>query len=449
MRLLPLIALAILALTGSALAQSSPSAGPSNVIGGGGTNTEATCPTRLAAEVKCNPDGTYTLTTSGAGFDGTDISLTSQTNGITIVPQQQPSAATMTWTLTGATPGQVITLVANATKRGGGSVEGTDSCCSTEIEIRIPDCPKPVDVKIEKNGGTTPAPQVGIYDFNIKVTNVGGAFTGANAAVVTDVVPAGMVFNGASGTGWSCTPGTIPAGGTLTCTYTGSGPTAPGQALGGLITINASALGSAPFPPYTNCATAGFTSQSGLVDANTLDNTSCVTVRKPGVVPPPTCPDGLVLQNGACVKPIQPQACAPPVVQGAAPGACVCPMGTVQQGRDCVKTQQQQACMAPMIQGPAPGVCVCPTGTVQQGRDCVKTQQQQACIAPMVQGAAPGVCVCPTGTVQEGRECVTQHTAPAIPFPFPRGGNILGGGQSGGGTRQGTGQGGATPGAGK
>ena len=54
---------------------------------------------------------------------------------------------------------------------------------------------------------------------------------GNNAITVTDVVPAGMSFNSAVGApDWTCNaPPTIPAGGTLTCMYIGTGPTAPGQ----------------------------------------------------------------------------------------------------------------------------------------------------------------------------------------------------------------------------
>ncbi len=402
--------------------------------GGGGNQTPPVdCLKDINAQVKCNPDGSYTLTTSGAGLDSSDITMISQTAGVTVVPQQQPAAATMTWTLVGATAGEAVTLLANATKRGGGTMEGTDSCCSGTIKLTMPDCPKPVDVKIEKSGGTTPAPQVGLYDFMLKVTNVGASFNGSHAIVVTDVVPAGMIFNSASGgPNWSCTSGNIPAGGTLSCLYTGPDPTGPNQDLG-TITIGATATGSAPFPPFTNCATVGFNGETNQVDANTLDNRSCVTVSKPATTQ-------------------------------------VCPQGTILQGRECVKRQvpppppPHQACAAPMVAGATPGSCVCPQGTTLQGRECVKTQQppqQQACAAPMIQGAAPGVCVCPQGTVQQGRDCVAQqqqHTVPQIPFGLPKGFGIgIGGGsgggsqtqphQGGGGAVQGGGQGGGQGGA--
>ncbi len=393
---------------------------------GGGTGASTDCLKDMKAAVKCNPDGTYTLTTNGAGSAGTDVTLTSRTPGVTVVPQQQPWSATMTWTLAGAKAGQAVTLTADATKLGGGTAAGTDSCCSGEIKITMPDCPKPVDVKIEKTGGTSPAPQVNVYAFHLTVTNKGAAFTGNNVITVTDVVPAGMTFTSASGgPDWTCSPPTVAAAGTLTCTYVGAGPTAPNQALS-TINISATALGAAPFPPFTNCATVAFTPASGLVDANTVDNTSCVTVRKAALCPTPlvpgptagscVCPQGTVLLGRECVKPPQ-QACAAPLVPGAAAGSCVCPQGTVLLGRECVKPPQQ-ACAAPLVPGAAAGSCVCPQGTVLMGRECAKPPQQ-ACAAPLVPGAVAGSCVCPQETVLQGRECVRpqQHACapPLVP----------------------------------
>jgi hypothetical protein len=92
--------------------------------------------------VKCNPNGTYTVTLNGSSFSGTVITMTSQTAGVTVTPPQQLWSATTTWTVTGATAGQTVVLTANATKVGGGKEDGTDLCCSGEITIVMPDCPK-------------------------------------------------------------------------------------------------------------------------------------------------------------------------------------------------------------------------------------------------------------------------------------------------------------------
>jgi hypothetical protein len=233
--------------------------------------------------IKCNGDGTYTVTLSGGSFTANTITLTSQTAGVTVSPPQQPWAPTTTWTVSGATPGQTITLAANASKTGGGKEPGTDQCCSGEITIVVPDCPKqpPIDVSIAKTGGTTPV-QEPYYSFTLAISNNGAAFPGAGILTVTDVLPPLMTFTNVSVTppgDWSC-PTSVAAGGTLTCTYTGSGPTGTGVI--GTITINATAGGGAPYPPITNCATVGVT--SGYTDTDPSNNTSCVTITKPGQV---------------------------------------------------------------------------------------------------------------------------------------------------------------------
>ena len=342
------------------------------------------CLKDMKVDVKCNPDGSYTVTLSGAGFSASDITLTSLTPGVTVAPPQQPWAATTTWTISGATPGQAVVLATNETKVGGGGAPGIDQCCSGEIKLVMPECKKPDDQKIDlavvKTGGTSPVPQVNGYAFHLAVTSVGTPFSGANAITVTDVVPAGMTFNSATGTNWTCATLPAAAGSTITCTYTGAGPTAPNQSLG-TIDIVATAMGSAPFPPFTNCAMVGLKPGSGLSDGNPPNDKSCVTVTKP-----------------------PPADCLPPMVPGAFPGQCICPQGTVLKGRECVK---QEACALPMIPGPVAGVCVCPQGLVQQGKRCVPALQ---CRAPLVPNAAGTVCVCKPGLVPKGRTCVEQPT---------------------------------------
>jgi hypothetical protein len=515
----------------------------------------AGCLKDMKVEVKCNSNGTYTVVLNGAGFTGNEITLASETAGVTVSPSQQPWSPSTTWTLAGATPGQTVTLTATATKVGGGSQPDTDLCCTGEIKITMPDCPKPVDVAIgkentaqggtgtwfnlwvtnvgapisypaggltvtdaipagmtvtglagtgpnwtcipsvlvgpgtltctyniagslatgaspsgsilvhyittgpgpftncatigisaavgvdsnpanntacvtvtptekkidlaiEKTGGTSPVPQVNAYAFHLKVTNIGSPFNGHNVITVTDVVPPGMTFNTATGTNWTCATLPVAAGGTMTCTYTGTGPTAPNQTLG-TIDITATAAGSAPFPPFTNCAGVGPTLASGLVDANLADNKACVTVTKPTAVclPPAipgpipgicVCPAGSTLVDGKCV----PQTgCTPPMVQGPIPGICVCPTGSTLVDGKCVP---QTGCTPPMVQGPIPGVCVCPQGTALKDGKCVRMIE---CRSPLVPNAAGSACVCPAGLVQKGRECVLPIvcTPPKVP----------------------------------
>lgn len=144
-------------------------------------------------------------------------------------------------------------------------------------------CPPPgtpIDLAIKKKGVTSLHPAVNAYMFNLAVTSVSGVYNGAGIITVTDTVPPGMTFNTATGTNWTC--GALPAaaGQTITCTYTGPGPTAPNQSLGN-IAISATASGSAPFPPFRNCARVGVPLAGGLVDTDPRNNVDCVTVKKP------------------------------------------------------------------------------------------------------------------------------------------------------------------------
>ena len=138
----------------------------------------------------------------------------------------------------------------------------------------------PVDVSVVKTGGTTPV-QEPYYSFTLTISNNGAPFTGANNISVTDVLPPLMSFTNVSAapaSDWSC-PTSVPVGGTLTCTYIGSGPTGTGVI--GTITINALAGGSAPYPPIKNCATVGIAPNSGYTDSDPSNNNSCVTITKP------------------------------------------------------------------------------------------------------------------------------------------------------------------------
>jgi uncharacterized repeat protein (TIGR01451 family) len=231
-------------------------------------------------EVKCNPDGTYTLTLSGAGTAGDVITLVAQTSGVTVSPPQQPWGPTTTWTINGATPGQLVTLAANASKTGGGNEPGTDQCCSGEIKVVMPECEKkpPIDLKVEKEN--TPSGGQG-NGFNVWVTNVGAPITFAPGELtVKDVVPAGLTISTQSSPNWTCNP--LPAAGlvTITCTYN----------LSGSLGTNAQLTDSLVFSgvltnkeqPLKNCAIVSIPATVG-VDTNPPNDQACVTVSNPQV----------------------------------------------------------------------------------------------------------------------------------------------------------------------
>jgi uncharacterized repeat protein (TIGR01451 family) len=247
------------------------------------------------ADVTCGKvQGTYNIIIHPNGVGGvipTSVTITPITPGITLSPARMNYpviGGQVQVTVVGAHLGDVLEFDVSGTTAGGGSASGSDLCCNGKIKIEIPkDLPCkdliPVDLAIKKTGGTTPAPDVPAYAFHLTVTNEGPAYTAApGALMVTDVVPAGMVFNSVTGTGWTCLPSTnVPAGVTVTCHNTvamnlAAGPAAPV----GVIDITATALGNAPFPDFTNCGKVGLDSASGAADTVPQNNRSCVTVSK-------------------------------------------------------------------------------------------------------------------------------------------------------------------------
>lgn len=372
------------------------------------------CYADAEVSVVCNPDGTYTVTIAGGpGRAGDIVGVGSRTAGVTVSPPQRAWAPTTTRTVTGATPGQSAVPTLTDTTVGGGSRPGTDSCCSGEIELVMPPCPKPkIDLGIEKK--QIPADGQGIA-FEIDVTNVGAPITcAANQLTVIDAVPAGMTITTQTDPDWSCTPLPEVGPATLTCTRPSAGSLATGAVvpdpivLHGVlthseqplkncatvsvpasvgevppsITVSATATGEPPHPPVTNRAAVAPAAGSGLVDGNAANARSCVTVRKPGPCPSPQVANAA----GACVDP--PPSCHPPMVPGAKPGQCVCPEGTRRDGDTCVKVPT--ACPRPLLPGSG-GTCLQPP--------------PPACRPPMVPGPRPGQCVCPTGLEAKGGRC--------------------------------------------
>jgi uncharacterized repeat protein (TIGR01451 family) len=207
-------------------------------------------------------------------------------------PVPTASGGTLTCTYTGSGPilaGAVLTpIVVTATVAAGGSYQNcastgfaTGSGLSDSNPANNKSCATVTypnyDLAIAKTGAAS-ATVSGGFTFNLAVTNPGAAIANAAAIQVTDVVPAGMTFTGAAGSNWNCTPsGTIAAGGTLTCTYTGTGPIASGASLP-VIAITATALQGGSFK---NCSTVGFTAASVMQDSTASNNTSCATVTVP------------------------------------------------------------------------------------------------------------------------------------------------------------------------
>jgi hypothetical protein len=424
--------------------------------------------------VKCNPNGTYTVTLNGSSFSGTDITMTSQTAGVTVTPPQQPWSATTTWTVTGATGGQTVVLTANATKVGGGN-EGTDLCCSGEITIVMPDCPKPevgqvvVEKKV-KNGTRASNATINALSFPIGLTcgppstlntsfnlNNGGSHTENNVpygslCTVTESVPTlppapKDVCPRGSTAVW-LPPVIVPASATVSAPVTAFTVVNELQCkklgeVGSLVVkkeVRYQGPLMLPSQTYPVTVTCGSTvTNLNLVPgvpqtvSNIPLNTSCSIVEGTVTTPPNVCPPNTtpvwstayvppspLIINGTVTETVRNtltckkgEVCLPPMVMIPG-GQCSCPPGTVLVGKECIK--QPPICLPPMIPGPVPGQCICPPGTVQSGKECVKPH---TCPPPLVMGPADK-CICPQGTVLVDGKCVKQETSckrPMIPGP--------------------------------
>ena len=121
--------------------------------------------------------------------------------------------------------------------------------------------PAPVDLSISKSHvGSFTVGQVGTY--TLSVSNDASATTELGPITVTDVLPAGLSFVSASGTGWTCSA----AGQDVTCAH--PGPLAPGDSLPNIslnVLPGASAVGS-----VVNSASVAGTAQ----DSNTSNNSA-------------------------------------------------------------------------------------------------------------------------------------------------------------------------------
>jgi hypothetical protein len=400
----------------------------------------------LKVAVKCNPDGTYTVTLSGSSFTGSDITLTSQTPGVNVTPPQQPWAATTTWTVTGATAGQTVTLTANATQLGHGSAEGSDLCCSAEIKIVMPECPKGTVIVEKKVKNDTEA---SLSTINSLVFPIGLSCT----------APSNLNVSFGLSNGGTHTENNVPY--TSVCTVTESVSTLPpvpkdvcGKGstavwLPPVITVTPSATIGAPVTAFTvvnelKCVkndlgtlsvtktvapdprgigltltfpmTVTCTNPNSSHPLNVPGNTSTVpfnvpvgshcTVTETQPALPAGCtwlppvfspPGGVTIASGLNQELVTNgyrcrEVCPPPQVMNAA-GVCGCP--------------------PPMVTGATPNTCLCPQGTTLVDGKCVPVD---ACQPPLVM--IPGVgCRCPDGLVLVNGKCVKRLVcdSPLVP----------------------------------
>lgn len=159
------------------------------------------------------------------------------------------------------------------------SLDNNKACATVEVKKLPVDLAIEKTGKVEKGSGTPDGTGEATVAFNLAITNVGPGFAGANVITVTDVVPAGLTFTAvAAPSDWNCGPATpIASGGTLTCTYTGAGPAAPGATLGN-IGITATTKGKGP---WENCAEVAVAPAS-FQETTLANNKACATVNDDG-----------------------------------------------------------------------------------------------------------------------------------------------------------------------
>lgn len=301
----------------------------------------------LTPSMTVNPDGTGILTLTGTtpGFSAELVTVNSQTGGVAVLnPAQTFSGGSIagTWNLTGLVPGMVVKFTVDAVDVGGGGKPGTDECCSSTVEVTVPDVTddekqEDIDLEIKKTGVME---TVSTYEFTLTVTNVDAPFTGQNVIVVTDTVPAGMEFTNAFCTDWNCGPVSqfpIASGGTLTCTYVGAGLLATGAVLPA-ITIKAHVLVDPESFSFVNCGGVGVSSEAEVKDTDIGNDHSCYAQKADRTSVEPPLPPKLScdkrstkLEDGACE-------CRYANMKRKSATSCTCPSGqSLVAGKGCVK----------------------------------------------------------------------------------------------------------------
>lgn len=406
-------------------------------------------------DIKCNADGTYTLTLSSVGRPGDLVTLSSMTPGVTVSPPQQPWAATTSWTISGATAGQTIALMSNDTQVGGGEKPGADKCCSGEIKIVMPACPRKVgDVIVEKkviNKTRATNAVINSLVFPVSLTctapanrNVSFGLQNATSHAETGIAygstcsvteatstlptpPAGVC--GESGAAVWATPVITPASAIVSGAMTAftvvneldckdkqdridlgiekTGATTPAQQPFYTFDLKVTNVGA----PIGNA--------SAIVVTETVPpNMTFNTIGGAGwTCTPPGGPTGTVITcvysgppipTGQVLAPIHIDATStagapyPPVTNCATVGVTAS-SGYVDTNasndKSCVTVTKRNACPAPMVPGPAQDQCVCP--------------------APATIGPTPNMCICPNGQPMSAAGACAESPPPPPPACKP------------------------------
>jgi uncharacterized repeat protein (TIGR01451 family) len=169
--------------------------------------------------------------------------------------------------VTGLSPATLYYFVVETvTPAHGDQQNDLTSALSTEISaVTLSSSSTGADLVLGKNDSADPVPQGNNINYTLTVGNAGPDV--ANDIQVTDNLPAGLTFNSASGTGWTCNE----SSGTITCTLAAS--LAPGTTAEAM-TINATSPATGTF---SNTATVtSSTTDSDSANNNVSENTTVI-----------------------------------------------------------------------------------------------------------------------------------------------------------------------------
>lgn len=171
--------------------------------------------------VDCTPGGAAFIYNMDVGPEmaGNVVQLKTTTPGITIAPASQivpPGGGTLSWTITGASPGDVVHLIVVGVETYAGPEEGVGICCTQTVDLVIPDdidCPDPdgePDIRVEKRADVARCTPEGGCDFTITVSNAGDAPYTGKIVLEEVTTPSGAEVVSGPNAPWTCLPGTTP-----------------------------------------------------------------------------------------------------------------------------------------------------------------------------------------------------------------------------------------------
>ena len=255
---------------------------------------EGPCFEVVTGEVDCVPGGGAFIYHMPVGADlaGKWVQLRTTTPGIMVAPAAQlvpAGGGVLDWTITGASPGDVVHLIVTGIETYAGPAEGVGLCCSQTIDIVIPpdlDCPdKEPDLKVEKRADVANCTLEGGCDFTITVTNVGAGPYNGKIVLEEVTAPGNAAVESGPNAPWTCVPMTSP----MMCEHPAT-TLDPGESV-------VLKLGFEPGPGWTwpairNCAEYDYTASGKAPFGDLTNDKACASI--------PICIPG---KNRECTPP--------------------------------------------------------------------------------------------------------------------------------------------------